>query len=200
MRTVVRFFKSVAAASLLAALCAVAAQAQGARGKLQIESLDHLAPKASEAVSVSMDEWLLRIVPPLLSKDDPDERKAAELIAGLKGIYVRSFEFDREGAYTEADVAPIREQLRAPGWTRAVLVRSRRRGHDNVEIYLLTEGSRVEALAVLSAEPKELTVVNILGSIDLEKLKELGGKLGIPHIEIGSDDGKASKPPTKKKP
>jgi len=33
---------------------------------------------------------------------------------------------------------------------------------------------------VLSAEPKELTIVNIDGPIDPEQLSELGGHLGIP--------------------
>jgi len=38
---------------------------------------------------------------------------------------------------------------------------------------------------VLAAEDKELTVVNIVGNIDLEKLARLEGHLGIPDLEIG---------------
>jgi hypothetical protein len=40
----------------------------------------------------------------------------------------------------------------------------------------------VAGLLVISAEPKELTVVNIIGQIDIENLSELGGNFGIPHI------------------
>jgi hypothetical protein len=35
---------------------------------------------------------------------------------------------------------------------------------------------------VLSAEPKELTVVNIDGPIDPEQLSELSGHMGIPRF------------------
>jgi len=37
-------------------------------------------------------------------------------------------------------------------------------------------------LVVLSAEPKELTVVNIDGPIDPEQLSELSGHMGIPSF------------------
>lgn len=198
MKRVVTFLKSARAVLpvLLIAGAAVAAQAQGARGKLEIDSLDRLAPRAAETVNVNMDERLLRIVPGVLSKTDPDEKKAGELIVGLKGVYVKRFEFDAEGAYTEADVASVRAQLRAPGWTRIVEVRSRREGSKNVEVYLLTDGSRIEAMTVISAEPKELTVVNILGSVDLDKLRDLEGQFGIPELEIERDEDKSGKKTT----
>jgi len=153
-----------------------------ASGRVAFDELDRLASRAAETVNVSLDENLLRIVPKALSKTDPDEVKAREIIAGLKGVYVKSFEFDTEGAYTAADIDQVRQQLRAPGWSRIVEVRSRQ--GKNVEVYLMTNGSRIDGLTVLALEPKELTVVNIVGTIDLEKLSELEGKLGVPVLEI----------------
>ena len=47
---------------------------------------------------------------------------------------------------------------------------------------------------MVSAEPKELTIVSIVGEIDPEQLGELGGRFGIPKIELeqkkksGKDD------------
>jgi hypothetical protein len=35
---------------------------------------------------------------------------------------------------------------------------------------------------IISAEPKEFTVVNIVGPVDLEKLAGLEGQFGIPRI------------------
>ena len=57
-------------------------------------------------------------------------------------------------------------------------------------------GARFEGLAILAAEPKELTVVNIIGIIDIEKLSKLEGQFGIPDLGIEPDD--ADKPEAKK--
>ena len=54
----------------------------------------------------------------------------------------------------------------------------------NVEVYLQFAGETVNGLAVLVADNKELTVVNIVGPVDLEKLAELEGQLGVPDLGI----------------
>ena len=81
-------------------------------------------------------------------------------------------------------------QLRGPGWSRLVNVTSRKDG--NFEVYLLLNGEQIGGLAVLSAEDRELTVVNIVGPVDLDKLAKLEGQLGIPELGIES-----TKPKTK---
>lgn len=175
-----------ALAGLLVALLTAAAAAQttdGASARLRIDTLDRLGAKAAETVSVNMDENLLRIVPPVLSDADAEERGVKQLVAKLKGVFVRKFDFDAEGQFTDADLAPIRAQLSAPGWSRVVDVRSRREGR-TLEVYLKTAGTRVEGLAVLSYEPKELTVINIVGDVDLEKLRKLEGNFGVPELDI----------------
>ena len=201
VKLIVKFvpiLSKLAAVTAVVAFVVVAIHAQAVNtsastsGRLQINHLDRFAAKAIESINVNMDERLLRIVPPLLSKD-PEEAKAKELIADLKGIYVKRFEFESEGAYVDADLAPIREQLQAPGWSRIVEVRSKREGN-NVEVYLLTNGGRIDGLAILSFEPKELTVINIVGSVDLDKLRRLEGQFGVPDLELERD----SKPQPKK--
>jgi hypothetical protein len=146
-------------------------------------SLDRLAAKASETVDVSLDGALLQLAGKFLSSEKADEAKVKNLITGLKGIYVKNFEFDKEGEYTEADVEAIRSQLRAPGWSRIVGVVSKRDG-EKAEIYAKPGGDRVGGLVILAAEPKELTIVNIVGTIDLDQLSELGGRFGIPRVEV----------------
>ncbi|MCA1592524.1 MAG: DUF4252 domain-containing protein, partial [Acidobacteria bacterium] len=162
-------------------------------GRVQIDSLNRLASKAAESANVNLSEQLLKIVPPILSKDDPEEKNIGEMIAGLRGIYVRHYEFDAEGAYAESDIAPIHAQLSGAGWSRIVEVHSRREGVKNVEVYLATTGSRVDGLVVIAAEPKQLTVVNIVGSVDLEKLRKLEGNFGVPDLEIERDEKPAPK-------
>ena len=53
-----------------------------------------------------------------------------------------------------------------------------------MEVYLMMQGDQIEGLAVISAEPKEFTVVNIVGPINLEKLTKLEGQFGVPDLGI----------------
>jgi Domain of unknown function (DUF4252) len=166
---------------------AMTVQAQDPR--LQLGSLDHLATKASQTIDVSIDERLIQIAAKLLSATDPDEAEAKKLVVGLKGVFVKRFEFDTEGQYSTADVEAIRSQLRGPLWSRMVNVINRKEG--NVEVYILLNGDQIGGLTVLSSNPKELTVVNIVGPVDLDKLAKLEGQFGIPELNIESPKPKS---------
>ena len=177
-------------ATLLLGCSAIVARAQTPQtSRLELSSLDHLAAKASQSVDVNLDERLMRLAAKAFSDKDADEREIKNLIAGVKGIYVRSFEFDSDGQFTAADVEAIRAQVRAPGWTRIVNVTSKKEG--NVEVYLLMAGEDIGGLAVLSSEDRELTVVNIVGPVDLEKLARLEGQFGVPDLGIEKTKDKA---------
>jgi Domain of unknown function (DUF4252) len=143
---------------------------------------DHLAAKASQTVDVNLDGRLMRLASGIFSDNDADEKQIKKLIAGLKGIYVRSFEFETAGQYTAADLSTIRTQLRGPGWTRVVNVVSKKEG--DVEVYLLMNGDLIGGLAVLHVEDKEITVVNIVGPVDLDKLAQLEGQFGVPELGL----------------
>jgi hypothetical protein len=171
--------------ALLAAFFGATARAQDAR--LQIDQLKRLADKAAEVVEVTLDERSLRLAARFLSTNNPDEAKVKEIVSGLKGVYVRVFEFDKPGEYSSSDLESIRSQLRQPGWDKIVGVSSRR-GGENVDVHLKYQGDNVIGLAIVAADPTELTVVNILGLIDLEKFRQLGGQFGIPKLELGEGD------------
>jgi hypothetical protein len=175
-------------AALLVCSSALVARAQDTR--LQLSSLDHLASKASQSVDVNIDDRLIRLAAKALSDQDADEREVKKLVAGIKGIYVKSFEFDADGQYTTADLATVRAQLAGPGWTRLLNVASRKEG--NLEVYLLMNGETIGGLAVVSTNDKELTVVNIVGPVDLDKLAKLEGQFGVPELGI-----EPAKPKTK---
>ncbi|HLG15237.1 MAG TPA: DUF4252 domain-containing protein [Blastocatellia bacterium] len=172
-------------------------------GRLQISSLDKFAAKAVETVDVTLDESLLKLASKFLSeKRSPDEAKIKDVVAGLKGVYVKRFGFEKEGEYTEADVEAIRSQLNRPGWSKIVGVRSKKAGSTNVDVFIMYEGSLIKGLAVLATEPKALTVVNVVGPIDVEKLSELEGKFGIPSLELikGKKDADKKDDASKEKP
>ena len=171
----------LAALSVLLMLGATAtAMAQNPR--IQTSQLDGLAAKASETVDVNIDESLMALTAKFLSSKDDDERKVKEIVSGLKGIYVKSFEFENEGQYSDADLESIRSQLRNPSWSRIINARSKKDG--SIEVYLMHTGEQISGLAVLATELKEITVINIVGPVNLEKLTQLEGEFGIPELGL----------------
>ena len=44
--------------------------------------------------------------------------------------------------------------------------------HEDVDVYVCMEGDKVKGLAVIASEPREFTIVNIVGSIDLDKIAQ----------------------------
>jgi len=143
-------------------------------------SLDKLAEHAKESVDVTLDQSMLSLAGGFLSKDDPDEAQVKKLIGKLKGISVRSFEFDKEGQYSMADIQNIRTQLKAPNWSRIVSVKSVK--GENTEIYIFKNGDQIGGMVVLAVEPKELTIVHIDGPISPDDLNHLSGHMGIPDF------------------
>jgi len=135
---------------------------------LKLDGLEKLAAKASETINVTLNESLLRLAARFLSDSDADQVQIKKLVTGLKGIYVRSYEFENTGEYQRADVEAIRNQLRDPKWNKIVEVRSKTDG-ENADVYLRQEADdRISGLVVISAEPKEFTVVDIEGPIDMD--------------------------------
>jgi hypothetical protein len=141
-----------------AAALALLAPAAGARqqpgGRITLDSLDRLAPLASKA-QVRTDKT-------------PDGRGT---------VYVREFEFKEAGAYQESDLAAVRAQLSAPGWSQMMKVHDRDDpgGPETVEIYVYTRkvGRRIQGgMLIITAEPKELTVVNVAGEGDAKQMLE----------------------------
>ncbi len=169
-------------------IIALAATTKAQEAKIQMSHLDHLAAKASETIDVNVDERLIQFATKVFNDRDIDEAKIKKFVSGLKGIYVKSFEFDDDNVFSSADIDTIRNQMREPAWNRMVNVKSRR--DNNIEVYISLSGGNINGLTVISTEPRELTIVNIVGPVDLEKLAELEGHLGIPDLGIGSSKTK----------
>ncbi|HWW61160.1 MAG TPA: DUF4252 domain-containing protein [Thermoanaerobaculia bacterium] len=165
-------------------ILAVASGASAQQLNLDIPGLEE---RASEVVDVTLDASMLRLASKFLSSNDPDERGVREMVQKLQGIYVRSYEFDRDGEYERSAIDRVRTQL-GPAWKKIVNVRSKK--SDNVEIYTLMRGDAVNGLLIISAEPRELTIVNIVGPVDLEKLANLEGQFGIPRMSTREKDKK----------
>lgn len=145
-------------------------------------NLDHLAAKASETVDLSLSGSTLQLAARFLDNQDPDQAKVKKLVLGLEGIYIRSFEFKKEGLWSPADLEGVRSQLRAPEWSRIVGFRSAEDG-ENAEVYVRNDNKKVTGVAILATGTKSFTVVNIAGAVDLDALADLGGNFGVPKLE-----------------
>lgn len=146
-------------------------------GRIAINIPASLAAKAAESVDVTLDGTMLRLASRFLSDDNDAELR--DTVRNLQGIYVHSYEFDQDGEYDRSIIDSVRAQL-GPSWTKIVSAKSRLR--ENTEIYTQTNGNAITGLVVLAAEPRELTIVNIVGPIDLDKLASMEGQFGIPHV------------------
>ena len=171
----------IATAVLTVMLVPVVSAAQGPQ--LSLPDFSQLAQKASETVDISLDSSLLGLAARFMNGENDDEKVVKELLTSLRAIYVRSFEFDTDGVYSREDLDQIRRQFSAPGWNRLVGVRSKREG-TNVDVYMWMDGKDPGGIAILATEPRRLTVVNLVGRVDLEKLRRLEGEFGIPKLDL----------------
>src|SRR2546429_7641659 len=130
--------------------CAVGAVLWAQQFKL---NLDHLAAKTADSVDVSLNSEMLQFAGKFLNSKDTDEAKAKKLIGGLEGIYVKSFEFKNDGAWSQADVDQVRNQLKAPEWSRIVGMKSNG-DREIVEIYVRNQNGKVTGLAILATEAR----------------------------------------------
>jgi len=150
-------------------------------GRLLLPDFSALGPKATESVSITLDAPLLATAARFLDGGDPDQRAVKDMIGGLRGIYVKSYTFEKAFAYATADIDAVRKQLATPGWQQIVQVRSGK-PQTAVDIFVFQVQGESGGLAIIATEPREFTIVNIVGAIDLDKLHKLEGRFGIPKL------------------
>jgi hypothetical protein len=173
----------VALLMTLPAAASVSFAQTAALGALRLPSFDAISGKAVKSVDISLDTSLLGLAAGFMDASKPEDAEVKELIGSLKGIYVRSYTFEADFVYPEADVDALRKQLSEPGWQKLVTVHDSPR-HSNVDIYLSVGQGRANGLAIIASQPREFTIVNIVGAIDLKKLHQLQGKFGIPQMPL----------------
>jgi hypothetical protein len=147
-------------------------------------NLEALSSRADESVKITLDGALLQAAAAMIPDQDEHSAGLRKILAGIQGIYVRSFEFGADGAYTPADLASARAPFQDPSWSRIVSMKSHEDGAVDVYIRGAAEG-KLAGLAVVAAEPRELTIVRILGEITPQQLVQLGGEFHIPRLQLG---------------
>jgi len=157
-----------------------------------------LAARASNVTEVTLGKNMLAFASKFMNGKDKDEAATRQLIEGLEGIYVREYEFDKEGQYSAEEIEKLRQYFETAEWSPIVSERERNTGETTDVMVKLVNGES-HGMFVLVVEPKELTIVLILGPIrmeDLGKLQGLGGLGalgGVQHTPHGKAKDKDKK-------
>lgn len=136
-----------------------------------------LSAKASDVTEVTLGKNMLDFAAKFMDGSDKDQAAVRQLIQGLDGIYVRSYEFDKEGAYSMDQVEKLRHAFETPEWQPIVRTRERK-GSEATDVLVKQVNGETRGMFILATEPRELTIVMILGPIrmdQLAQLKDLGG-------------------------
>jgi hypothetical protein len=175
-----RTFRFAVACLALPALAA----AQDAR--LKLPDFHALSSKATESVNVSLGPWLLHLAGAFIDGKDKDAAATKQLLKDIQSIQIRSYEFATDFAYSAADIDAVRSQLAAPGWNQLVQVHNQK-GED-VDVYIMIENDVTKGLAVIAREPREFTIINIVGSIKMDDLPALQNQLHLPKLAAARAD------------
>ncbi|HVW87483.1 MAG TPA: DUF4252 domain-containing protein [Bryobacteraceae bacterium] len=164
-----------------------------AQQPFDFHSLDKFDAIATNKTKITLNSDMLKLASGLLGHDD-DAATIRSLVDGLKGIYIRTYEFDRESQYNQADVEPLRTYLRQQQWSKII---ESQEGKELSEIYVQPlPNSRFGGVAIISTEARELTVVYISGVMNMDDLEKLSGNMGIPDLDLKKGkkpDAKAGK-------
>jgi hypothetical protein len=87
-------------------------------------------------------------------------------------VQIRSYEFKDGFEYPKADLDALRAQLLRPAWSQLVKVRNRDE-HENVDVYVALQNHTVEGVTIIVSGPRELTIVNAVGSVELDQIDGL---------------------------
>ena len=136
-----------------------------------------LAARASDVTEVTLGKNMLAFAAKIMNGKDDDDVATRKLIEGLEGIYVREYEFDKPGEFSADEVDQLRKYFETSEWSPMVKERERK-NNESTDVMVKLVNGESHGIFILSVEPKELTIVLILGPIkmdDLGRLKGVGG-------------------------
>jgi hypothetical protein len=137
-----------------------------------------LAARAANVTEVTLGKNMLEFAAKFMNGKNEGDAATRQLIMGLDGIYVRDYEFDKPGEYSMEHVEQIRHAFETPEWSSMVRERERKTG-ESTDIMMKMVNGESRGMFILSAEPKELSIVLILGPIRMDELSKIGGIAGV---------------------
>lgn len=149
--------------------------------ELRLPASTDFRQPATETVNITLGAMPLHFAAALMDDHDSEAAAVKQTLAGVKSVQIRSYEFASDYPCAQTDLGPLRSQLAQPGWTR--LVETHKRDRENVDIYVALNDHVVRGVAIIACEPRELTIVNVVGTVDLDQVARLrhtfaGGSAG----------------------
>src|ERR1017187_769272 len=182
------FYLALGALVLCVAAIAVPVRAQDSQLPLPPAVEKELAARASDVTEVTLGKNMLAFAAKFMNGKDQDEAATRHLIEGLDGIYVRSYEFDKDGQYSVEEIEQLRKYFETSEWSPIVRERERK-SSETTDVMVKLVNGETRGMFILTVEPKELTIVLILGPVrmeDLGKLKGIGGLGALGDVEKGA--------------
>lgn len=179
MKTRIRLPQLLVAMALAITLLPLATVAQGA--KIRMPDFSGLAEKASESVDISLDGEALKSAGSLFggNRNARSDAQIAEILKDLQGVYIKVFEFDKPGQYSMRDIEGVVRQVEREGWKKLLSVRD---GDERVEMWI-RDNHEDGGMFFVASEPDELVLINIVGKVNLESMRQLQGRMGIPNLQ-----------------
>lgn len=185
-RAAVRRFRRVACAALgLAAIGTASIAADSAKapwtrhpGFVSGEPFTALASDHGELVEVSVTGALLGLVASTVRAHDAELASMIESLAAVSAVIVE-IEQESVGALDRAERALV-ERMDSSGWNAIARVRD---GSTRVTVWVLPRGESFEGLTVLVRDGRDIVFTNIAGTIDLQRLHGLAGRLNVPGLD-----------------
>ncbi len=144
---------------------------------------DKFSRGAKSSTEVNLDSRMLGMA----SKFGGDDKDSSDLVKKLQFVIVRSYEYEKPGAYNIADIEEFQKRLETGGWAHIVKVREEKESTD--VCVKLDESGQFSELVVIAAEPTELTFVHLKGHMSLEELTRAGAKFGVPQDSVKKNKG-----------
>lgn len=170
--------KAIAALFLVMIGASIPAAAQTSPLPLPSPVEKELAAKASNVTEVTLGKNMLAFAAKFMNGKGQDDAATQRLIAGLDGIYVRDYEFDKEGQYSMEDIQKLRAYFETSDWSPIVRERDKKSG-ESTDVMMKIVNGETRGMFILDVEPKELSIVLILGPVKMEDLSKLGGIGGL---------------------
>ena len=168
----------IAVLVLGAAALAAPAVAQNSPLPLPSPVEKELAARASNVTEVTLGKNMLAFAAKFMNGKGPDDAATRHLIEGLDGIYVRDYEFDKEGQYSMVDIDKLRQYFETSEWTPMVHEHDKKSG-ETTDVMMKVVNGETRGMFILDAEAKELSIVLILGPINMDDLHKLSGIGGL---------------------
>ena len=141
-----------------------------------------LAARASHVDEITLDKKMLsfatQFMNPKPSINPQDEEATRKLMESLDGMYVRNYEFDKEGQFTAGQIDQLRAYYESSEWSPMVRNRDRKSGESSDVMIKLVNGES-RGMFILDVERKEVSIILILGPVqmqDLQKVMRIAGR------------------------